>query len=103
MNKFYTDFEVSVPAKQKPLCNINIQNFQQAANADGYRDENGKWGYLDQNGRVAIEPVYDQAGTFGSGPLAPVQKDGLCGAIRADGTTAVQLKYQNIGTFTSCN
>lgn len=68
-----------------------------------FRDENGKWGYLDQNGRVAIEPVYDQAGTFGSGPLAPVQKDGLCGAIRADGTTAVQLKYQNIGTFTSCN
>lgn len=43
INIFYTDFEmVSVPAEREEVCNINIQNFQEAANADGYRDEQGR-------------------------------------------------------------
>lgn len=43
INIFYTDFEmVSVPAKRDESCNINIKNFQKAANADGYRDVYGK-------------------------------------------------------------
>lgn len=43
INIFYTDFEmVSVPAQREETCNINIQNFQKAANADGYRDEQGR-------------------------------------------------------------
>nr|DAO39705.1 MAG TPA: hypothetical protein [Caudoviricetes sp.] len=43
INIFYTDFEmVSVPAKREEVCNINIQNFQRAANADGYRDAQGR-------------------------------------------------------------
>lgn len=42
MNKFYTDFGEQIPAGQKPVCNINILNFQKAANKDGYRDVDGK-------------------------------------------------------------
>lgn len=42
MNKFYTNFEESITAEQKPVCNINILNFQRAANKDGYRDADGK-------------------------------------------------------------
>lgn len=42
MNKFYTNFETSIPAEQKPICNINILNFQKAVNADGYRDDSGR-------------------------------------------------------------
>ena len=43
INIFYTDFEmVSVPAQREETCNINIQNFQKAANADGYRDAYGR-------------------------------------------------------------
>lgn len=43
INIFYTDFEiVSVPAEREEVCNINIKNFQEAANADGYRDEQGR-------------------------------------------------------------
>lgn len=41
LNKFYTDFGEQVPAEVKPVCNINILNFQRAANKDGYRDKNG--------------------------------------------------------------
>lgn len=41
MNKFYTDF-TSVPSEtNNTVCNINILNFQRAANADGYRDQDG--------------------------------------------------------------
>ncbi|MCI8598734.1 MAG: hypothetical protein HFJ10_09890 [Lachnospiraceae bacterium] len=42
LNKFYTDFEESIPSNPKPIPNINIQNFQKAANEDGYRDANGR-------------------------------------------------------------
>lgn len=42
MNKFYTDFDDTVPAEREETCNINILNFQKVANADGYRDQNGK-------------------------------------------------------------
>jgi len=42
MNKFYTDFSESVPVDREPVCNVNILNFQKAANADGYRDAHGK-------------------------------------------------------------
>lgn len=43
MNRFYTDFNREpVKAEREDTCNINILNFQKAANADGYRDQNGK-------------------------------------------------------------
>lgn len=45
MNNFYTDFDdalPTVPVQSKPTPNINILNFQKAANLDGYRDASGK-------------------------------------------------------------
>lgn len=41
INIFYTDFEAVVLAEREDTCNINIKNFQRAANLDGYRDANG--------------------------------------------------------------
>lgn len=65
-----------------------------------FRAENGKWGFLDETGSIVIEPVYDYAASFGSNLLALVQKNGLCGAVREDGNTVIDIKYQNIGGFT---
>lgn len=42
LNKFYTEFDDTVPAEREETCNTNILNFQKAANADGYRDAEGK-------------------------------------------------------------
>lgn len=42
MNRFYTDFDSSETADREKNCNINILDFQKAANADGYRDAGGK-------------------------------------------------------------
>ena len=42
LNEFYTDFEtISKEPEENTNCNINILNFQKAANLDGYRDMNG--------------------------------------------------------------
>lgn len=52
MNRFYVDFTtLCVPVEQdksSTTCNINIQNFQKAANADGYLDSKGR--KLDEDG-----------------------------------------------------
>lgn len=43
LNHFYTDFGfISVTADREDKCNINILDFQKAANQDGYRDQNGQ-------------------------------------------------------------
>ena len=44
LNKFYSDFDdLNVEeTKENSTCNINILDFQKAANADGYRDSSGK-------------------------------------------------------------
>lgn len=45
INEFYTDFETVIsPAaeEKKTVCNINILEFQKAANMDGYTDQDGE-------------------------------------------------------------
>lgn len=54
INIFYTDFESAVPAQREETCNINILNFQKAANKDGY---------LDAQGRKLVEDGKDGANT----------------------------------------
>jgi WG containing repeat len=44
----------------------------------------GKWGYLDETGKVVIEPQFDKAGDFESG-LAQVEVQGRFGYIDRDG------------------
>lgn len=41
MNRFYTAFYGELRADREETCNINILDFQRAANADGYRDADG--------------------------------------------------------------
>ena len=53
LNNFFTDF-TAVPAKREDTCNINILNFQKAANKDGY---------LNAQGRKLVEDGKDGANT----------------------------------------
>lgn len=58
MNTFYTDFDdtiISTPSVE-PVCNINILNFQKAANADGYRDADGN--KLKEDGIIGAKTEY---------------------------------------------
>lgn len=42
LNHFYTDFPAVEKTERETKKNINILDFQRAANADGYRDQSGK-------------------------------------------------------------
>ena len=70
INIFYTDFDmVPVPAEREDVCNINIQNFQRAANADGYRDAERRKleenGIDDANTQYVRQQICLQAKRFG--------------------------------------
>ena len=57
MNEFYTDFEtVANEPAENSECNINILNFQKAANLDGYRDMDGK--PLEEDGKDGPKTRY---------------------------------------------
>lgn len=58
MNKFFTDFDgkETVKAEREEKCNINTLNFQKAANADGYRDQDGN--PLVEDGRDGSKTQY---------------------------------------------
>ena len=56
INIFYTDFESVVPAQREETCNINIKNFQRAANADGYLDAQGR--KLVEDGKDGVNTQY---------------------------------------------
>lgn len=42
LNRYYTDFNVEKSESKREICNVNILNFQKAANLDGYLDQNGE-------------------------------------------------------------
>jgi len=83
INEFYTDFEtvISPDAEEnKTVCNINILDFQKAANLDGYTDQDGEM--LKEDGadgpktqfvrkKVNLKAFYSQSGykVFSKGAL----------------------------------
>lgn len=60
--------------------------------------KNGKFGFLDKSGNVAIDLLYDDAYSFSSG-LAAVSKDGKFGYIDKDGNTVIDFLYTTANTF----
>lgn len=61
-------------------------------------EKNGKWGYANQLGGLAIAPQYDYALAFSEG-LAAVSKDGKCGYIDASGKAVIALQYEDTASF----
>lgn len=53
---------VSVPVEREGVCNINIQNFQRAANADSYSDAQGR--RLAEDGKDGPNTQYVQAAFY---------------------------------------
>lgn len=62
-------------------------------------ERDGKWGYLNDDFEVAIEPTYDEAMQFASG-LAAVRVDDQWGFINKDGETAIEPRFEEVWSFT---
>lgn len=60
--------------------------------------QNGKWGFMNEDGEVVIEPAYDGAHSF-SGGVAAVCRDGLWGFIDEDGELVVDYTFADAGYF----
>lgn len=60
--------------------------------------KNGKFGYLNKDGSVAIDFIYDDAYSFCEG-LACVSRDGRAGYIDREGKTAVDFIYDDGESF----
>ncbi len=56
------------------------------------------WGFLDKNGRVAIEPIFEEVGDFRHG-LAAVRWQGKWGYIDRNGRMAVRPRYDAAQDF----
>ncbi len=61
--------------------------------------ENGKWGYLDASGKLAIEPRFVEAAYFQEGKAYVKDTTGLCGYINPDGTYAIEPRYASATDF----
>lgn len=59
---------------------------------------NGKWGYINQNGKIVIEPEFEAARPFSEG-LAIVYLDGAHGYIKSDGVFAIAPEYIEVNPF----
>ncbi len=61
-------------------------------------ERDGKWGYIDKSGKIAIQPKYEDAEFFSEG-LARVKVYGKWGFIDETGNMAIQRQYENVGDF----
>lgn len=63
-------------------------------------DENNKWGYINESGEYAIEPIFSKANSFGDNGLAIVQdaETELWGVIDRSGNYVIEPKYLHLGS-----
>lgn len=62
--------------------------------------KDGKWGFIDAEGKVVIEPQYDDARSFSNG-YAAVQKDGKWGFINSDNEMVIEPEFEDARGFNS--
>lgn len=63
-----------------------------------FRNEQGKWGFINEAGAVAIEPTYDFVRRF-SGGLAAVRIESLWGYINANAELVIPISLNSAANF----
>ena len=63
-----------------------------------YQAKDGKWGYVDADGKVQIKAKYDEAKSFSTG-LGAVCKDGKWGYINEDNTLVIDYQFTDVSYF----
>lgn len=61
---------------------------------------NGKWGFVNNKGKIVIEPQYTEAKSFMNN-LAPVSVAGMWGYINADGKFRINAQFMDAKPFTT--
>jgi hypothetical protein len=58
-----------------------------------------QWGYVDRNGRMVIEPKYEEAGQFTEGLAAVSSEDYVYGYIDKEGKYAIKPRFDHAEPF----
>lgn len=58
--------------------------------------EKGKWGVINQYGKIVLQPSYEYIGLFNNLGYATAQKDGKIGVIDFKGNILLPFQYQNL-------
>ena len=61
-----------------------------------FLDQNGRWGFVDENSSMVITPAYDYAHPFIEG-VAAVQRGELWGFINSEGMSVTRFKFVDLG------
>lgn len=100
---FWTVSEEGILGKVRPNGTAEELNLSVLRVADAPSDgllcvqsaENGRFGYVDSDGKYAIAPEFDFAAPFQRG-IAVVTVGGGCGAIDASGAFVLQAAYDSV-------
>lgn len=60
--------------------------------------QDGKWGFIDKNGKIIIAPQFDNADSFSEG-LAEVEQNGKSGYIDKGGNIVIPIQFDNACPF----
>lgn len=74
------------------------QSEEESAYLADYESPSDHWGFIDENGELAIEARYDDAGPFSQG-LSAVNKDGKWGYINRHGEVVIEPVYKSAWAF----
>lgn len=62
--------------------------------------QDGKWGFVNVNGEIVIEPEFEDARSFSNG-FAAVKKDGKWGFIDAQNNIVIEPEFEDVRDFNS--
>ena len=69
-----------------------------ASNEPAAVKKNGKWGYIDNKGKIVIEPAYEDADSFSIG-YAPFCENGKWGCIDKKGVVLIKPQFELLKPF----
>lgn len=78
--------------------NFDVRDFSEGLAA---QSKEGKWGYINKAGEVAIDYVYDSAGDFDGGVAVASSNDQGFGLIDKTGKAVVAFNYADISEFSN--
>jgi hypothetical protein len=64
------------------------------------KDESGKWGYLDPEGKWVIPAKFERVGVFSRGLAAAKEPGGKWGYLKPDGSWAIEPRFSRARAFT---
>lgn len=87
--------------KLKLHCEINFDNVD-IVTEDGIIavSKDSKWGFVDSEGKVILEPTYEEARSFLNG-IAAVKENGKWGFIDINGNVVIDFQFSDVGYLAS--